>query len=65
MGVLPAAVQKAVVLVPFSHSAAMLRQVFCEAPLAAIFAGVPPQAKTGVHEDVWDPVVLGIAGDIR
>jgi multidrug/hemolysin transport system permease protein len=44
LGVLPDAVQKFVVLVPFSHSAAMLRQVFCEAPLAAVFAGAPPEA---------------------
>ena len=45
LGVLPGAVQKAVVLVPFSHSAAMLRQVFCEAPLAAVFNGAPPEAR--------------------
>jgi multidrug/hemolysin transport system permease protein len=45
LGVLPAGVQKAIVLVPFSHSAAMLRQVFCDAPLAAVFNGVPPEAK--------------------
>jgi multidrug/hemolysin transport system permease protein len=41
VGVLPAAMQKVVDLVPFSHSAAMLRQVFCEQPLAAVFAGAP------------------------
>jgi len=29
------------VLVPFSHSAAMLRQVFCQAPQAAVFRGAP------------------------
>ena len=45
LGILPDAVQKFVVLVPFSHSAAMLRQVFCEAPLAAVFAGAPPAAR--------------------
>ncbi len=42
LGILPDAVQKVVVLVPFSHGAAMLRQVFCEAPLAAVFGGAPP-----------------------
>jgi multidrug/hemolysin transport system permease protein len=44
LGVLPDAVQKFVVLVPFSHSAAMLRQVFCASPLAAVFHGAPPDA---------------------
>jgi multidrug/hemolysin transport system permease protein len=44
LGVLPEAVQKFVVLVPFSHSAAMLRQVFCAPPLAAVFKGAPPAA---------------------
>jgi len=47
MGVLPDAVQKFVVLVPFSHSASMLRQVFCEIPLAMVFAGAPPSAQAG------------------
>jgi multidrug/hemolysin transport system permease protein len=45
LGVLPDAVQKFVVLVPFSHSAAMLRQVFCASPLAQVFTGAPPLAK--------------------
>jgi len=45
LGVLPAAVQKFVVLVPFSHSAAMLRQVFCDLPLATVFDGAPLDAK--------------------
>jgi multidrug/hemolysin transport system permease protein len=44
LGILPDGVQRFVVLVPFSHSAAMLRQVFCEAPLAAVFGGAPPEA---------------------
>jgi multidrug/hemolysin transport system permease protein len=44
LGVLPEAVQKFVVLVPFSHSAAMLRQVFCAPPLRAVFTGAPPEA---------------------
>jgi multidrug/hemolysin transport system permease protein len=44
LGVLPDAVQKFVVLVPFSHSAAMLRQVFCAPPLASVFHGAPPDA---------------------
>ena len=42
VGVLPDAVQKFVALVPFSHSAALLRQVFCRQPLAAVFADAPP-----------------------
>ncbi len=41
LGVLPGAVQKFVILVPFTHSAAMLRQAFCEAPLATVFSGAP------------------------
>jgi multidrug/hemolysin transport system permease protein len=45
LGILPDAVQKLVVLVPFSHSAAMLRQVFCDAPLALVFTGAPPDAR--------------------
>jgi len=55
VGVLPDAVQKVVTLVPFSHSAALLRQVFCEKPLAEVFAGVPPAAQArylrmyGIH----------------
>ena len=45
LGILPGAVQRFVILVPFSHSAAMLRQVFCDAPLAAVFNGAPPEAR--------------------
>jgi multidrug/hemolysin transport system permease protein len=41
LGVLPDAVQKFVILVPFTHCAAMLRQAFCEAPLAEVFTGAP------------------------
>jgi len=41
LGVLPDAVQKFVVLLPFTHSAAMLRQAFCEAPLATVFSSAP------------------------
>jgi multidrug/hemolysin transport system permease protein len=44
-GVLPGAVQKFMVLVPFSHGAAMLRQVFCEHPLSVVFNGAPPAAR--------------------
>jgi multidrug/hemolysin transport system permease protein len=43
-GILPDAVQKFMVLVPFTHGAAMLRQVFCALPLASVFNGAPPQA---------------------
>lgn len=43
LGILPEAVQKFVVLVPFSHGAAILRQVFCERPMEIVFAGAPPQ----------------------
>jgi multidrug/hemolysin transport system permease protein len=45
LGVLPEAVRKFVVLVPFSHGAAMLRQVFCDVPLATVFGAAPPEAK--------------------
>jgi multidrug/hemolysin transport system permease protein len=45
LGILPNAVQRFVVLVPFSHSAAMLRQVFCDGPLAVVFNGAPPEAR--------------------
>jgi len=42
LGILPAAVQRFVLFIPFSYTAAMLRQSFCEAPLAAVFKGAPP-----------------------
>jgi multidrug/hemolysin transport system permease protein len=45
LGILPDAVRKFVVLVPFSHSAAMLRQVFCDVPLATVFGAAPSAAK--------------------
>jgi len=41
LGALPGAVQSFVVMVPFTHSAAMLRQAFCEAPLAMVFSNAP------------------------
>lgn len=41
IGILPEAVQKFLVLIPFSHSAAAMRQIFCEKPLQAIFGGAP------------------------
>ena len=44
LGILPQAVQRFVLFVPFSYSAAMLRQVFCEAPLGVVFHGAPAQA---------------------
>jgi len=44
LGILPPAVQRFVLFVPFSYTAAMLRQVFCEAPLGVVFQGAPPQA---------------------
>lgn len=44
LGILPGGVQKLVALVPFSHSAAMLRQVFCDAPMATVFGGAPRPA---------------------
>ena len=44
MGVMPAAVQKGVLLLPFSHSAAAIRQAFCAEPLSQVFAGAPAQA---------------------
>jgi multidrug/hemolysin transport system permease protein len=44
-GVLPDAVQKIMVLVPFSHAAAMMRQVFCDHPLSVVFNGAPEAAR--------------------
>ncbi len=41
IGILPEAVQKFLVLVPFSHSAAAMRQIFCEKPLLTVFGGAP------------------------
>ena len=43
LGILPPAVQKFVILVPFSHAAAALRQIFCAQPLAQVFKGAPPE----------------------
>ncbi len=45
LGVLPSFVQKVVNVVPFSHSAALLRQIFCEQPLKEVFASVPAQGQ--------------------
>jgi multidrug/hemolysin transport system permease protein len=50
LGILPEAVQKFVVLLPFTHSAAMLRQAFCEAPLAVVFGNVPPALRSVLLE---------------
>jgi multidrug/hemolysin transport system permease protein len=44
IGILPEAVQRFIVLLPFSHGAALLRQVFCAVPMAAVFGRAPPQA---------------------
>jgi multidrug/hemolysin transport system permease protein len=44
IGVMPQAVQKFIILVPFSHSAAVLRQIFCEQPLVTVF-GATTQAR--------------------
>jgi multidrug/hemolysin transport system permease protein len=43
-GVLPDAMQKVVVLIPFSHVASLLRQILCDKPLATLFGGLPPEA---------------------
>ena len=44
LGILPAFVQKFVLLVPFSHSAALLRQVFLRQPVEMVFHGAPQAA---------------------
>lgn len=46
VGVMPSVMQKVVVVLPFSHSAVLLRQVFCDQPLANVFAQLPAQART-------------------
>ncbi len=51
MGVLPSFVQKIVNVVPFSHSASLLRQLFCEQPLQEVFASVPAQARAAAITD--------------
>lgn len=48
VGVLPPAIQKLVDLIPFSHSAALLRQAFCEQPLKTVF-GMAPQHVTDAY----------------
>lgn len=44
VGTLPGAVQTMVSVFPLSHSAALFRQVFMQAPLQEAFAGAPAQA---------------------
>jgi len=44
LGILPQSVQRFVLFIPFSYTAAMLRQAFCEAPLAVVFHSAPAQA---------------------
>ena len=46
MGILPDAVQRFVALVPFSHSAALLRQELCRGPMSLVFSGAPPAVQT-------------------
>lgn len=48
LGILPDAVQKFVLFVPFTHSAGLLRQVFCERPLEAVFGAIPEHARADV-----------------
>jgi multidrug/hemolysin transport system permease protein len=43
LGMMPDAIQKFVLFVPFTHSAALFRQIFCARPIDAVFAGVPAQ----------------------
>jgi multidrug/hemolysin transport system permease protein len=45
LGVLPDAVQRFTILVPFSRGASMLRQAFCDLPLSVVFNGAPPSAR--------------------
>lgn len=50
IGQLPEAVQLVVKIFPVSHGAVLLRQVMMEAPLAASFSGLPPEALAGFEE---------------
>lgn len=43
LGALGEGVQRFVLLVPFSHGAALLRQAFCRQPLELVFHGAPQQ----------------------
>ncbi len=51
LGILPSFVQKIVNVVPFSHSAALLRQIFCEQPLKEVFSSVPAHAQATAIAD--------------
>jgi len=74
MGVMPIAVQKAIILVPFSHSAAILRQIFCEQPLAVVFGPLAEARDTYVSvygiKLFWDkteitvPVMLAVLAGV-
>lgn len=44
VGILPQGVQTVIRCVPFSHSAALMRQVFTQEPLSQVFAGAPQEA---------------------
>lgn len=44
IGILPKGVQTVIRCIPFSHSAAMMRQVFTREPLSQVFAGAPKEA---------------------
>jgi multidrug/hemolysin transport system permease protein len=44
VGILPKGVQTVIRCVPFSYSAALMRQIFTREPLSQVFAGVPEEA---------------------
>lgn len=71
VGVLPPAVQKLVNVVPVSHGAALLRQIFMEKPLQTVFQGAPENVAAdyirvyGVRlfwndVEIGMPVMLGV-----
>ncbi|HEY5466352.1 MAG TPA: ABC transporter permease [Clostridia bacterium] len=48
VGVMPTAVQAVMKFIPLTHAAALMRQVFMEAPMDQVFAGAP----AGVREEI-------------
>lgn len=40
-GILPEAAQKFLIMMPFIHGAAAMRQIFCQKPLEIVFNGIP------------------------
>ena len=62
VGTLPSAVQTVVSVFPISHSAALFRQVFMQAPMQTAFAGAPQEMIAEFEEMMG--IKLGLGGGV-